>query len=86
MIGNIFCKAQEWINLFVSLGNTYIGYRRCNVTPFVHAMVYHLSKFLETYKTYKVLRKSSNWDAAADVSKLESMGPKRERTYKEIIH
>ncbi|CAB4029215.1 Hypothetical predicted protein [Paramuricea clavata] len=70
-------------------GNTYIGYRRCNVTPYMHAMVYHLPKFLETYKTVKlfsgqgveknndvarsiVLRKSNNWDAAADVLKLES--------------
>ncbi|CAB4046238.1 Hypothetical predicted protein [Paramuricea clavata] len=52
-------------------------------------MVYHLPKFLETYKTVKlfsgqgveknndvarsiVLRKSNNWDAAADVLKLES--------------
>lgn len=54
----------------------------------MHAMVYHLPKCLETYKTVKlfsgqgveknndvarsiVLRKSNNWDAAADVLKLE---------------
>ena len=54
MTENMFCKAKEWINLFVSLGDTYTGYKRCNVMPYIHAMAYNLPKFLETYKTVKL--------------------------------
>ena len=56
--------------------------------PYMDSMAYHLPKLLETYKTVKlfsgqgveknnvaksiVLKKSNNWDAAADSLKLES--------------
>ena len=79
MITDYFCKAQEWINLFLSLGD------KC---PYRHAMVYHIPKFLEAYKTVKifsgqgveknndmarsiVLRKSNKWDGAGDYATLE---------------
>ena len=47
MITDYFCKAQEWINLFLSLGDKCIGYRMAIVTPYMHAMVYNIPKFME---------------------------------------
>ena len=89
MINDYFQKAKEWVNLFTSLRDKRIGYKRSNVTPYMHAMVYHIPIFLQNYKTIKlftgqgveknndmaraiVLRKSNNWDAPADILKLES--------------
>ncbi len=50
MITAYFCKAQEWINSFVKLGDKCVGYTRSKVTPYMHAMVYHVPTFLKTVK------------------------------------
>ena len=31
-----------------------MGYKRANVTPYMHAMVYHIPRFLEDYQTIKL--------------------------------
>ena len=46
-------KAKEWVDLFLSLRYKIDGYRKKNVMPYMHIMVYHISKFLELYKTVK---------------------------------
>lgn len=38
----IIIQAKEWIKLFTSLGGTGHGYRKENVTPYMHVMVYHV--------------------------------------------
>lgn len=53
MIMGYFEKAQEWINLFLSLRDKAIGYTKANITPYMHAMVYHVPQFFESYKTIK---------------------------------
>ena len=88
MITDDFCKTQEWINLFLLLGDKCVGYKMAHVTPYMHAMVYHVPKFLQAYKTVTiftgqgeeknnmarsiVLRKSNKLEEAGDVLKLES--------------
>ena len=54
MRNDYFCKAKEWVNLFISLRDKRLGYKRANVTPYMHAMVYHIPRFLEDYQTIKL--------------------------------
>ena len=54
MIADYFHKAQEWVKLFVSLRDKAIGYKKANVTPYIHAMVYHVPIFFQTFKTVKL--------------------------------
>ena len=54
MIANLFEKAQDWINLFHSLRDKSIGYKRANITPYMHAMTYHVPTFLASYKSVKI--------------------------------
>lgn len=87
-IAKYFNQAKVWINLFVSLRDKRQGYRRANVTPYMHAMVFHIPTFLTKYGTVKmfsgqgveknndvarntVLRKSTKWNAPADILLLE---------------
>ena len=86
-MGSYFEKAKGWVNLFISLHDKRIGYKRENVTAKMHA-VYHIPKFFEAHKSVKlftgqgvekndmarniVLHKSNKWDAATDVLRLES--------------
>lgn len=34
-------KCKSWTNLFLSIGASRTGY--CNVTPYIHTLVYHIS-------------------------------------------
>ena len=78
MRNDYFFKAKEWVNSFISLRDKSVGYKRANVTPYMHAMGYHISRFLEDYQTIKlftgqgveknymaraIVLKKSNWDA-----------------------
>lgn len=47
-------KTKEWINLFISLRDKMNGYKKANITPYMHIMVYHIPKFFELYKTVKI--------------------------------
>ena len=49
-----FERAKGWVNLFTSLRDERIGYKRANVTPYMHAMVYHIPTFFEKYRTVKL--------------------------------
>ena len=53
-MGSYFQKAKGWVNLFTSLHDKRIGYKRTNVTPHMHAMVYHIPKFFEAHKSVKL--------------------------------
>ena len=39
-------QAKKWIELFTSLAGVADGYGKCNVTPYMHAMVYHAPTLL----------------------------------------
>ena len=54
MINEYHEKAKEWVDLFLSPRDKIDGYRKKNVTPYMHIMVYHIPKFLELYKTVKI--------------------------------
>ena len=54
MIANVFEKAQDWINLFLSLRDKSIGYKQANITPYTHAMTYHGPTFLASYKSVNI--------------------------------
>ena len=46
--------AKGWVTQFTSPRDKRIGYKRANVTPYMHAMVYHIPTFFEKYKTVKL--------------------------------
>ena len=48
-----FIKAKAWVNLFTSLRDKLSGYRRADVTPYMHALVYHVPLFIKKYKSVK---------------------------------
>ncbi|XP_028394380.1 uncharacterized protein LOC114518556 [Dendronephthya gigantea] len=45
-----FAKAQAWITLFLSLTGKLQGYGKTNITPYMHAMVYHAPKFMRIHQ------------------------------------
>jgi hypothetical protein len=49
-------KTKEWINLFISLRDKMNGYKKANITPYMHIMVYHIPNVFELYKTVKSLQ------------------------------
>ena len=53
-IQEYFEKAKDWIQLFISLQGKRKGYSRARVTPYMHAMVYHVPLFLNNYRTVKL--------------------------------
>lgn len=48
-----FDKAKAWINLFTSLRDKLLGYKKADVTPYMHALVYHVPLFMKKYKPVK---------------------------------
>ena len=52
----IFEKCKSWVNSFLSLSNKRKGYNECNVTPYMHTLLYHVPYFV---KTFGSLRKYS---------------------------
>ena len=52
---NYFEKAKVWIKLLTSLRTVSIhkGYRRSAVTPYMHALVYHVPRFIKRYHSVK---------------------------------
>ncbi len=53
-ISGFFESAKAWIKEFNSLRNDRKGYARSNVTPYMHAMVYHAPYFLTKYKSLEI--------------------------------
>ena len=45
--GEIFCKSKSWLELFLSIERK--GYLKCNVTPYMHCLVYHVPYFISMY-------------------------------------
>lgn len=48
-----YCKAKAWVSLFTSLGGISPDYVKAKVTPYMHAMVYHLPRFLAELQSIK---------------------------------
>ncbi|KAK2550530.1 hypothetical protein P5673_028729 [Acropora cervicornis] len=48
-----FEKARDWIILFTSLAGKSPGYEKKRVTPYMHAMVYHIPRFMTKYDGIK---------------------------------
>ena len=53
-ISSYFEKAKAWIDLFTSLRDRRKGYTRLRVTPYMHAMAYHVPEFLNRFQTVKL--------------------------------
>ncbi len=48
-----FEKAKQWLELFYSLRDVRVGYRRARVTPYMHIMCYHVPYFVQMYGSFK---------------------------------
>ena len=69
-IDEYFTKAKNWINLFTSLRDKLLGYKRADVTPYMHSLVYHVPMFLKNFKSVKLFTGQGvekNNDAARNV-------------------
>ena len=42
----ILCQAKAWVSLFTSLAGISISYAKANATPYIHAMVFRVPRFL----------------------------------------
>ena len=42
-----YSKAKNWISLFTSIDRECQGHHNKNITPYMHAMVYHVPKFMK---------------------------------------
>ena len=49
----IYLQVKEWIKSFWKLGHICAGYKPCNVTPYMHIMVYHVPDLIRTYGNIK---------------------------------
>ncbi len=49
----VFVKSKEFVELFCSLGSARIGYNKTSVTPYMHALVYHVPMFLQKHGSLK---------------------------------
>lgn len=50
---DVSTKTKEFVELFCSLGSTRFGYTKARVTPYMHALVYHVPIFLRDYNSLK---------------------------------
>lgn len=50
---DIFQKSKDFVNLFCSLGGVRIGYEKKRVTPYMHALVYHVPMFIKNHKNFR---------------------------------
>lgn len=50
---DIFRKAKDFISLFCSVGGVRIGYEKKRVTPYMHALVYHVPIFIKNHKKFR---------------------------------
>ena len=46
-------KSEELIEFFCSLGGTRVGYNKFQVTPYMHALSYHVPVLIKNHKTFK---------------------------------
>ena len=53
---DIFGKSKDFVELFCSLASSRIGYQKCRVTPYMHALVYHVPVFVRNYHSLKQKR------------------------------
>jgi hypothetical protein len=50
------------VTLFLSLGGTLEGYGKANITPYIHAMVYHVPRFMKMHNGIKQLSEQGNYE------------------------
>ena len=46
-------KAKHWVNLFTSTAGMCPGHEQARVTPYMHAMVYHVPRFMRNQSGIK---------------------------------
>lgn len=46
-------QASKWVTLFQSLGGVCPGYEKARVTPYMHAMVFHVPRFMTLHQGMK---------------------------------
>lgn len=49
----VFEKSKEFVELFCSLAEKRVGYNKARVTPYMHALCYHVPCFIKNYKSFK---------------------------------
>ena len=49
----IYYRLSKWVRDFVELGGLMQGYQRKNVTPYMHIMVFHVTKMLRHFGNIK---------------------------------
>ena len=49
----VFEKSKEFVEHFCSLGGKRVGYNKAKVTPYMHALCYHVPCFIKNYKSFK---------------------------------
>lgn len=50
---NYFPTDKNWLMLFLSLGKKRKGFGKANVTPYMHATVYHVWDVIQKYGNIK---------------------------------
>lgn len=77
---DVFEKSKEFVEHGCSLAGNRIGYNKARVTPYMHALCYHLPYFkqftgqgVEKNDDAKRIffQKTNKWDSARDVLQLE---------------
>ncbi|CAB4013607.1 Hypothetical predicted protein, partial [Paramuricea clavata] len=46
-------QAVNWVNLFLSMNGKNLGYEPARITPYMHAMVYHVPRFMQKHEGIK---------------------------------
>lgn len=50
---DIFLRGKQFIDLFCSLGSKRIGYSKARVTPYMHALTYHVPMVFKNHRNLK---------------------------------
>ena len=53
LLQDVFTKSKEFMELFCSLSSARIGYNKARVSPYMHALIYHLPIFLRDHGSLK---------------------------------
>jgi hypothetical protein len=66
----IFDRCKGWLGQFLDLGARRKGYRKSNVTPYMHCLVYHIPYFMSTYGPLKLFTGQGIEKANDDIKKI----------------
>ena len=52
--GNVFEKHKQWVDDFISIGKRRKGYGASKLTPYIHALLYQVSFFVQKYGSLNI--------------------------------